>query len=194
VSGASPEAAATTRQRKARRTLLVIAAVCLAPVVASYAIYYVFPREGQVNYGTLLPTAPAPPLSGALPDGAPFQFDAWRGKWLLVTLAGERCEAACERGLYATRQARTMQGKEQDRIVRVVVLTGANLPGAEVSGQHPGLVVVRGQDADAIYRGATGTSLLIDPLGNLVLRYPVDPDVKGLARDLGRVLKASRIG
>ena len=27
---------------------------------------------------------------------------------------------------------------------------------------------------------------LIDPLGNLVLRYPADPDIKGLAKDLAR--------
>ena len=40
-----------------------------------------------------------------------------------------------------------------------------------------------------------GRSLyLIDPLGNLVLRYPDDPDIKGIARDLTRLLKASRIG
>jgi hypothetical protein len=40
----------------------------------------------------------------------------------------------------------------------------------------------------------TGTAYLVDPLGNLVLRYPEDPDVKGMAKDIGRLLKASRIG
>jgi hypothetical protein len=35
---------------------------------------------------------------------------------------------------------------------------------------------------------------LIDPLGNWVLAWPADPDIKALAKDLGRVLRASRIG
>jgi len=34
----------------------------------------------------------------------------------------------------------------------------------------------------------------VDPLGNLVLAWPADPDIKGIARDLTRLLKASRIG
>jgi hypothetical protein len=35
---------------------------------------------------------------------------------------------------------------------------------------------------------------VIDPLGNLVLRYPTNPDIRGIANDLARLLKASRIG
>lgn len=181
-------------RRTAIRTLSLIAAVCLAPIVASYAIYYFAPRDRQVNYGTLLPTTPAPPLAGVGADGAPLRLDALRGKWVLVSIAGDTCDAACERGLYATRQARTMQGKDQDRIVRVLVLTGAAGPEANVPGAHPGLVVVRDPAADATYRGPSGTALLVDPLGNLVLRYPEDPDIKRMAKDLARLLKASRIG
>jgi hypothetical protein len=36
--------------------------------------------------------------------------------------------------------------------------------------------------------------LLLDPRGNLVLRYGSDPDIRRLANDLQRVLKASQIG
>jgi len=182
------------RRRTAIRTLSLLAAVCIAPVVASYAVYYLLPRDRQVNYGTLLPTAPAPALAGSRVDGTPFRLDALRGKWLLLTIGGEDCGAACARGLYATRQARTMQGKEQDRIVRILLLAGTSPPDAGVLAQHPGLVVVRVPDAHAVFPGVAGTAYLVDPLGNLVLRYPEDPDVKGMAKDIGRLLKASRIG
>ena len=185
---------AGTNPRTAIRTLSLIAAVCLAPIVASYAVYYFAPRDKQVNYGTLLPTAPAPALEGTRVDGAPFRLDALRGKWIFVTLGGEVCAAACERGLYATRQARTMQGKEQERILRVLVITGDARPSAEVLREHSGLVVVRAPGADSAYLGGPGTTYLLDPLGNQVLRYPEDPDIKGIAKDLGRLLKASRIG
>jgi hypothetical protein len=119
---------------------------------------------------------------------------------VLVALSGGGCDPGCERRLYATRQARTMQGKEQDRIVRVVLLAEGTEPRqTEVApallAQHPGLVVARVPDNVAA-KFPTGTKSLyvVDPLGNLVLSWPDEPDIKGIARDLTRLLKASRIG
>jgi hypothetical protein len=97
--------------------------------------------------------------------------------------------------LYATRQARTMQGKERDRVVRVWLVVGDAAPSATLLAQHPGLVVAR-VPATALARLPGGASpvYLVDPLGNLVLSYPDDPDIRGIAGDLTRLLKASRIG
>ena len=178
-----------------RRTLLLIAAVTFAPIVASYAIYYLFPRESRVNYGTLLPTAPVPAIEGVGPDGSPVRLEDLRGRWVLLAVGAGDCDAACERKLYATRQARTMQGKERDRVVRAWLVVGAPPPPAALLAQHPGLVVVRVPDlAPATLSGGADALYVIDPLGNLVLRYGDDPDIKGIAKDLSRLLKASRIG
>jgi cytochrome oxidase Cu insertion factor (SCO1/SenC/PrrC family) len=178
-----------------RRTLLLIAAVTLAPVVASYTAYYLFPREPKANYGTLLPTAPVPPIAGTRPDGTPFRIEDLRGHWVLLTCAAGDCDAACQRKLYATRQARTMQGKEQDRVVRAWLVVGDALPAPALLEQHPGLVVARvPAAAPAALPGGAAPIYLIDPLGNLVLRYPDDSDIKGVAKDLTRLLKASGIG
>ena len=35
---------------------------------------------------------------------------------------------------------------------------------------------------------------LVDPLGNVMLRYPRDPDPSRVKKDLTRLLKVSRIG
>ena len=35
---------------------------------------------------------------------------------------------------------------------------------------------------------------LVDPLGNFVLAWPLQPDIKALAKDLTRLLHASSIG
>jgi hypothetical protein len=88
-----------------------------------------------------------------------------------------------------------MQGKDQDRIVRAWLVTGEGPPSPALLGEHPGLVVIRvaPNALDPFPGGAPGV-YLIDPLGNLVLRYPDDPDIRGIADDLARVLKASRIG
>ena len=198
MTDGAPPAGASPRPRRAhggRHTLILIAAVTLAPIIASYAVYHFFPREPAANYGTLLPTAPLAGIDGTRLDGSAFRLDELRGRWVLVAFGTGDCASACERRLYATRQARTMQGKEQERIVRVYLQQGdAGLP-APLLAQHPGLVTARVPAAVAAqFPGGTASLYLLDPLGNLVLRYPEDPEIKGIARDLARLLKASRIG
>jgi cytochrome oxidase Cu insertion factor (SCO1/SenC/PrrC family) len=183
------------RPRLARHPLVWIAFIALAPIVASYSVYYFFPRTPSANYGTLLPIAPIEGIVGSLPDGAPFRLDALRGRWVLVALGDGGCDAGCERRLYATRQARTMQGKEQERVARVLLLTSDPKPSPPLLAQHPGLIVARIPDAVRAKFPSGGHLLyLVDPLGNLVLTYPADPDIKGIAKDLTRLLKASQIG
>ena len=182
------------RQRRARRTIVLLAAIAIAPVAASYAVYYLFPRDVQVNHGTLLPTAPAPAVEGVRADGTSYRLADAKGQWLLLVNAGERCDEGCERMLYATRQARTMQGREQERVVRAVLVTGAGPLPVEPAG-GTGLAAARVDPAAAqALPGGTPSIIVVDPLGNLVLRYPADADIKGMAKDLTRLLKASRIG
>ena len=187
--------AAAARRRRARRTILLLAAIAIAPVAASYAVYYLFPRNVHANYGTLLPTAPVPEVGGERADGTPFRIAEMKGRWLVLVNAGERCGGECERMLYATRQARSMQGREQERLARILVVSGEAAVVPAGAGAHPDLVAAR-IDAAAAARlpGEAPAILVVDPLGNLVLRYPADPDIKGLAKDLTRLLKASRIG
>jgi cytochrome oxidase Cu insertion factor (SCO1/SenC/PrrC family) len=180
---------------RAKRTLLLLAAVCIAPVLASYAVYYLFPRSAAVNYGTLLPTAAAPAIEGTSADGTPFRLVDLHGRWVLMLAESGGCDAGCERRLYATRQARVMQGKERDRIVRVWFGTPGALPAPEVLAQDPGLVVVRvSRGALSAMPGGERGIWLVDPLGNLVLTYPDDPDIRGIANDFSRLLRASGIG
>jgi len=194
AADAVPAAPGPAKTRGGKRVLVLLAAVCVAPVLASYAVYYLFPRGAQLNYGALLPTSPAPPIEGIGPAGVAFRLTDLHGRWVLLIAAAGPCEANCERALYATRQARTMQGKDHDRIVRVLLTTG-NGPSPEILAQHPGLVVARvGGGALATLPGGARGILLVDPLGNLVLSYPEDPDIKGLAKDLTRLLRASGIG
>ena len=187
----------TRIQTHGRRTLIMLALVCAAPVVASYAAYYWWRPSGRVNYGELLDPKPVAEISGRRPDGAPFRVSELRGRWVLLIVDGVMCEERCQRKLYATRQAQTIQGREQGRVVRVLVQpSDAAAPAAEWLVQHPGMIVAHG-DADqwnALPGGATHSIYLIDPLGNLLLRYPADADIKLLAKDLERLLLASRIG
>jgi hypothetical protein len=194
---AAPQRAAGEAAPKSgsgRRIIFLIAALSLAPIAAAFVIYYFFPQQPAANYGTLLPTGPAPPISGMRADGSPFRLDELRGRWVLLWGEPGACGPACDKAAYATRQARTMQGKDQDRIVRALLVVGDAPPPAFVA-QHPDLIVVRvAAGALDSLPGGSRAVYVIDPLGNLVLRYPQDPDIRGIANDLARLLKASRIG
>jgi hypothetical protein len=184
---------------KGRRTLLLLALVALAPVVASYVTYYWFVPDKRVNYGELLSPEPAPPVAGARLDGSPFALSSLQGQWVMLIVTGADCTDACGRALYATRQARTIQGREQDRVVRAWLRpTGAAAPSPEMRESQPGLLIASAAQAELarlpLAAGGAPTILLLDPRGNLVLRYGADPDIKRLAADLGRLLRASQIG
>ena len=180
---------------KGRRTLLLLAAVAIAPVVASYSAYYFFPREQRTNYGELLATAPAPALAGTRLDGRPLALAQLRGKWVLMVGAPGGCDALCVQALHATRQARTIQGREKERVQRVWLVTDNATPDPALLAEHPDLLVAR-MSPEALSPLPAGADriYLVDPLGNLVLAFPGDPDIKKVAKDIERVLRASRIG
>ena len=182
-----------------RRTLLLLALVALAPIVASYITYYWFVPDKRVNYGELLAPGPAPPIAGVRLDGNPLVLADLHGQWVMLVVTGTDCTDTCRRALYATRQARTIQGREQDRVVRAWLRpTGAPAPSLELRESQPGLVIGSAAQTDLarlpLDPGGAPTILLLDPRGNLVLRYGADPDIKRLAADLGRLLRASQIG
>jgi hypothetical protein len=184
-----------SRGRRGRGTVIAIAVIVAAPVLLSYAFYNFFPRDRFTNYGELLSTQPFPGVAGQRADGTPFELASLRPRWVLVVAAPSACDEPCAKALYATRQARTIQGKESGRVARVLLSGAERAPEAALLAQHPDLVVVRVSAGmlDALPRGP-GAIHLVDPLGHQVLAWPRDPDVKAMAKDIGRLLKASRIG
>ncbi|HVE48739.1 MAG TPA: hypothetical protein VNG69_03870 [Casimicrobiaceae bacterium] len=180
---------------RGKRTLALIVLAVMAPAVFAYVTYYLFPRATFTNYGELLPTAPLPRVEGTLADGTPFRLAERTGRWMLIVAAPGECEARCARALYATRQARTMQGREMARVERIWLVLGGTQPAAPMLDDQPALTIVNadGSAVRSLPRGAEAI-YLVDPLGNQVLAWPLDPDIKALANDLNRVLKASRIG
>ena len=169
--------------------LLIIGLACISPFVASFALYYWWtPPGGQVNYGTL--------IEGHKFPVAALGSEAVRGKWLVVTTGAPQCDARCQGKLYATRQSRTMTGKERDRVTRVWLLTADGTPDPALLAQHPDIVVARVDPAllAALPADFASAIWVVDPRGNVVLRYPSEPDIKGLHKDLARLLFASRIG
>ena len=188
-AGALPMRGTSARNK---RLLVLLAAIALAPIVFSYLAYYAWPRDTRVNYGELL-SGTLPHIVGTRHDGTAFDSNDIHGRWLLLHVAPGDCSGTCADSLYASRQARTIQNAERERVVRVWLVNGGPEPAASLLAEHPDLAAVRVTAPPALPRG-THRIYLIDPLGNFVLAWPSKPDIKAMAKDLGRVLRASSIG
>ena len=180
---------------RTRRRLLLLMGIAIAPVVLSYLAYHFTPRDARVNYGTLLATRPVEPIAGMLATGAPFSLAELRGRWVILYAGPGRCADTCVDALYASRQARTIQNAERERIRRVYLVVDGEWPSAAIVAEHPDLTVAKvprsslaglPEGSDRIY--------LFDPLGNYVLAWPSKPDIKAMAKDIASLLRASSIG
>jgi len=193
---------ASTWRRMQPLYLLVL--VCLAPVVASYLFYYVFPPSGRTNYGDLIePQRPTPALALRGLDGAPFEMQSLRGRWIMVTVDRAECLDACRTKLWNMRQVRTATGKERERIERVLWIVDDAPTTTMLLREFEGTHFVRASKAQLEPFLATPADgkvqlednvWLIDPLGNLMLRWPVAADPSRMKKDMDRLLRASRIG
>ena len=191
------------RVRGGRLRLALVLLACAAPVLASYFTYYVVRPDGRTNYATLIQPSRTLPGDLALTtlDGAAVQPASLRGQWLLLMVGDAACDAACETRVYLQRQLREMLGRDRDRVDRVWLLTGAGQPKAELlhAAEATGPVSVLRADRDAVARWlqpADGQALeaqlyVVDPMGEWMMRLPVDPDPQKVRRDLDKLLRAS---
>ena len=167
--------------------IALVALVCAAPFISAWVAYYVIKPTGGKSYGELLPVAQL--LTEQ--DRAAFGGEALKGKWVLFQREPTACDAACTDALYASRQARTMLGKDKDRLVRILTVRTAP---TDVAAQHPDLLVKDAMDRVELIEPYSRGLVLVDPLGNQVIVWPKNPDIKKMNQDLARLMRASRIG
>ncbi|MEO7851572.1 MAG: hypothetical protein ABIR94_04840 [Rubrivivax sp.] len=196
----SPGAAGRTGRGRLQMLLILLA--CAAPVVASYTAYFVVRPDARSNYSELIqPTRTMPALTLRALDGAPVDAAGLRGQWLLIVVGPADCDAACNKQLFKQRQLREMMGRERDRIDKLWLVTGtAELPAAmraAVDGD-PTLRALRVSDEQlrAWLQPEPGHALeehlyLVDPMGEWMMRAPVDAEPGKLKRDLDKLLRAS---
>src|SRR5207302_10172989 len=97
-----------------------------------------------------------------------------QGRWVLVTHDGGACPRGCLDKLVAMRQVRLALGREAPRVERLLVLDDAAPLSAEVPAAFPGMLVVR-EPAAAATTGDRDHIHLVDPHGNVILRWPAEP-------------------
>ena len=180
-----------------RAKLLAIAAVFIAPVVASFIAYQLRPAP-TANYGELLlPPDLVTTQSFEQPGRAPFTFTSLRGKWVMVASDSGSCPRECLEKAYAMRQVRLALGQDAERVTRVFVVDDLNAPVPQLATLLEGATLAitpRGLSARPPSVSDRAHIYLADPHGNVMLRWPANPDMKRMLKDLQRLLKASQIG
>lgn len=187
--------------------LLMVALVCIGPMVAAYVLYYggnpaELPRLANTERQLLEPAVPLPPLSVHTASGDVIE-NAWAEPplWSLLYARTSPCRDVCLAELVRLRQVHVSLNRDQSRVRRMYLGPGSE----ERVDDDPALVLGRLDDADGRRLleklesigqppGEDGRLYVVDPHGNLVLSYPPDPDQKGLHDDLKRLLSVSRIG
>ena len=198
-----PQLPQERRTRVGRLKMLLVLAVCAAPVVASYFTYFIIRPEGRTNYSELISPMRALPERLPLRDlqGRAVPTEGLKGQWLLVVVAAGGCDATCEELLYLQRQLRETLGRDKDRVDKIWFVTDSTLPRPEVLRAigigDPATVlrVPRAALADWL-APAPGQALethlyIVDPMGQWMMRAPRNPEPARLRRDVERLLRAS---
>ncbi|MGU7771475.1 SCO family protein [Burkholderia sp. MR1-5-21] len=200
--GAAPVSPAA--RKRGRWMLVLLGLICAAPMIASYVTYYVIkPKGGSTNYGTLIePQRPIPPaLTVTDETGKTMPLASLRGVWLFVMTDRSACDDACAKKLYFMRQVRVTQAGERHRITMVWLRSDAGPVPEKVDAAYPDTLKLIAdpaavaawlpadagtQDTDHIY--------MVDPNGNLMMRFPKDPNPSKIKGDVTKLLKWSSIG
>lgn len=204
--------AISKKTERSIKPLILVLLVSLAPVIAAFLVYYnpQWRPDGNVNYGTLVEPQRPMPSAEQLPlttlDGEPYDFNDLRGQWLLIAADGAACPEECAKKLYILRNTHAMTGKNVERLNRVWFITDdAEVP-QKVLDAYIGTVMLRVNPDDlAKFLTVPADSVnaqealaqplwIMDPLGNLILEYPKDPEPLKVRKDIGKLLHTSRIG
>ncbi len=182
---AGPDA---TIVRRGQRTLLLIAAICVLPLLAAVWYRFFAPPPTVATVGEMLAPTPFPLTTLVSPSGAPLDATRIGGHWLMLQTAPAACDEPCRQALYLSRQVRMAQAKAMDRITRVWLLADAGEPSPELLAQHPDLVLAR-FSGPAAHPLASGDVYLVDRRGFLVFRYAAGVDPVAFIKELGKLVK-----
>lgn len=171
-----------------RRALLLLIVLSLLPIAIGGSLYWFGWRPDKTgNHGELVqPPQPAPVAT--LGDEA-------KGRWLLVVAGQSSCDAPCIALAERARSIQVSLAKEMGRMRRVVVTGNASPALDALKSRQPDLMIA----GDPAWQTLAGSGsapqlLLVDPAGNLMMRYAPDTEAKGIRADLERLLKYSWIG
>jgi cytochrome oxidase Cu insertion factor (SCO1/SenC/PrrC family) len=176
--------------------LLLLGAISLAPFVGSLLLYYFWKPQSFTNYGELITVVPLAGTAIPAKDGKLFRIDDLRGNWVFLTADSGKCDDYCQSKLYVMRQIRLTQGKDQERIERVWLIPDGVRPSPDVEAEYRGTRMILSVNGDFLARLPASDSprdhiYVIDPFGNLMMRFPRNVDPQRMKKDVNKLMKVS---
>jgi hypothetical protein len=184
-------------RRGFRAPLVGLVIAFIAPLGCAFWLYYGsgWRPVGHTNHGELIEPLRALPLT-AIPGA-----QALKGKWSLVVVGTGPCEASCQSALVTARQTWLSLGKLTERVQRVLLAGPGCCDADYLTREHAGLIRLDAgtPEATALLGSFPADRqgqmiFIVDPLGNLMMRYDSQANPKGLRQDLQRLLDLSHIG
>ena len=186
------EARTPPRRGRGRWQLIMILLVVIGPMVLATGMYKLqfWVPESRSYHGELIGNGESRADLGVQTDEQRWQ--------MLVTTPGD-CAADCQQLVYLARQIQIALGREASRASHALATAQAVDPAydAKLKREYPQLQRYP-LDLSAYNREAKGNGAaqlwIVDPHGNLVLRYDATVKGKDLLNDLVQLLKLSNIG
>ena len=180
-----------------RLMLLLLAALFFLPFVVGSGLFWLDWRPAKfANHGELVQPPRALPENGLRRiDGSPLPTSALRGKWLLVLPVERTCDEGCQETLRQMAQLHLALNKEQRRVQRVLIVADGDPQDlAPVQQRFADLLIANRPSTPAwndAFAGQASGLYVVDPLANVMLRYADAKQLRGVLKDLERLLKVS---
>lgn len=199
-----------TLNRRSRLKLLGMFAVGAVPVILAMLMYFgqVGVPTGRTNHGELV----LPPLDAAALVGIDTSLDT-ENPWTLLTLSAGNCDERCQENLYKIQQVNIALGRDAKRVRHMLLVASADPAQSAPQRDEAQLrdelqlrdypqLQVRGvsqEQVEQVFAPRAGTPAghavyIVDPLGNLMMRYAPEQSGNDLLDDLKKLLRVSKIG
>jgi cytochrome oxidase Cu insertion factor (SCO1/SenC/PrrC family) len=197
-------AAPSSKQKQGRRTLLLILALFILPILIVLFMYYFSLRPSGASHGDLL----NPPRILHFPPMATWQKKTFseaqlHEKWSLLYIAPANCAAPCAAQIHMLRQIHASLGKEMGRAQRVA-LFAEPVDTAQIDAiqrDYPDMIILANPETVAklvsqlkLPAQTGGRIVLVDPLANAMMHYAPAADPNGIRKDLSHLLRYSWAG
>jgi len=188
---------------KNRLKLVFIATLFSLPVMSAWVVYKnpeLIKGSKTKNYGELITPAIPSELGDYITQGSAEDLEDIKGRWVLLHLDLDGlCSEACEKSVHILGQLNTLLNKDAKRFKRVYFNKAISQDNDYLTASKD-LKLFTWNDEQVtkllteIKGLIDGDMLLIDPLGNIMMKYPEDADPYGIQKDLKHLFKASQIG
>ena len=182
--------------------LLLIISIFILPFVVSFLLLDDYTEDKTwetTNYGELIkPILPITDIAINTSSGID-NTNSLNGKWSLLYYLREDCTSSCEETIYLLRQVNSALGKDMNRLQRILLIDDDVEIGEDIEKSYPGLIYIfnKPNNLHGLINNISknqSSIFLIDPLGNVILKYKENFQGKKLLKDIKKLLKLSRIG